>query len=115
MIKGLGDPFRIDSSIHGGGILFYVKEDVPAKLLSIAPIPSECFFAELILRKQKKLIFWCCNPHKKYISKHLEMLSKNLDFYSSQYKSNIIIENFSVRVTDPYRNDFCNACDLLRK
>ena len=65
MIKGFGDPFHIDSNIHGGGILFYVREDVPAKLLSIAPIPSECFFAELILRKQKKLIFCCCNLLKK--------------------------------------------------
>ena len=65
MIKVFGDPFRIDSNIHGRGILFYVREDVPAKLLSIAPIPSERFFAELILRKQMKLIFCCCNLHKK--------------------------------------------------
>ena len=28
----------------GGGMLLYVREDIPTKLLSREPIPSECFF-----------------------------------------------------------------------
>ena len=55
LIKGFSDPFRIDQNVHGGGILLYVREDVPTKLLSIQPIPSECFFTELNLRKRKWL------------------------------------------------------------
>ena len=43
------------------------------------------------------------NPHKNNISKHTEILRKNLDLYSSQYESIIIIGDL---------NNFCNAYDL---
>ena len=52
LIKGFGDPFRIDRNIHGGGILFYVREDKTAKILPREPIPSGCFFVMLNLRKR---------------------------------------------------------------
>ena len=32
-IKGFGDPLGIDRNVNGGGTLFYVREDIPAKLL----------------------------------------------------------------------------------
>ena len=46
LIKGFCEPFRIDRNIHGGGILFYVREDIPAKLLSVELLPTECLFVE---------------------------------------------------------------------
>ena len=75
LIKGFSDPFRIDRNVHGRGILLYVREDIPTKLLSIEPIPSECFFVELNLRKRKWLISCSYNPHKSKISKHTEIFS----------------------------------------
>ena len=51
----------------------------------------ECFLVELNLRKRKWLISCSYNLNKNNISKHIEIQSKNLDLYSSQYKSNIII------------------------
>ena len=53
----------------------------------------------------------CCsyNLHEYNISKHIEILSKNLDLYSSQYESNSIIGDFNVGVSDPHMNDFCNT------
>ena len=53
LIKGFGDPFLRDRNIHVGVILLYAREDIPAKLLSADPRPSDCFFVELNLRKQK--------------------------------------------------------------
>ena len=29
LIKGFGDPFRIDRNVNGERILFYVREDLP--------------------------------------------------------------------------------------
>ena len=29
LIKGFGDPFRIDRNVNGGRILFYFREDLP--------------------------------------------------------------------------------------
>ena len=73
---------------------------------------SECFLAELNLLKRKSLISCSYNPHKNNISKHIEILSKNLDLYSSQYESIIIIGDFNVEVSDSHMNDFCSAYNL---
>ena len=56
----------------------------------------------------------CCsyNLHEYNISKHIEILSKNLDLYSSQYESNSIIGDFNVGVSDPHMNDFCNTYNV---
>ena len=43
LINGLSDPFRIDRNVYRGGILLHI----PNKLLSVEPIPSECFSVEL--------------------------------------------------------------------
>ena len=53
LIKGFFEPLKIDRNIHGGGILFYVRENIPVKLLSVEPLPTECFFVEINLRKRK--------------------------------------------------------------
>ena len=62
--KGFCEPFRIDRHIHGGGILFYVREDIPVKPLSVEPLLGECLFVEINLRKRKWLDCYSYNPHK---------------------------------------------------
>ena len=52
LIKGFDDPFRIDRNVNGGGILFYVREDIPAKLLSVETLSTESFYVEINLRKK---------------------------------------------------------------
>ena len=32
--------------------MFYVRENVPGKLLFVVPLPAECFFVEINLRKK---------------------------------------------------------------
>ena len=73
LIKGFSDPFRIGRNVHGGGILLYVREDIPTKILSKESIPSEWFFAELNLCKRKWLISYSYNSHKNNLSKHIEI------------------------------------------
>ena len=53
LIKGFWEPFRIDRKLHRGGILFYAREDIPAKLLSVELLPTECLFVEVNLWKRK--------------------------------------------------------------
>ena len=54
LIKRFGDPFRIDGNSNAGRILFYVREDNLAKLLSVETLPTESIFIEINL--QKKMI-----------------------------------------------------------
>ena len=51
LIKGSGDPFGTDRIVNGKGILFYVREDIPTKLLSVKTLPSEGCIVEINLRK----------------------------------------------------------------
>ena len=64
------------------------------------------------MRQRSWLISCSYSLHKDNISKHIEILSKNLDLYSSQYENNIIIGDFNVGVSDPHMNDFCDAYSL---
>ena len=50
-------PFRKDCYQHGGGLLVFVKEDIPAKHLSSKSTPIKGIYIELNFRK-KKLVNW---------------------------------------------------------
>ena len=91
LIKSFGEPFRIERNIHGGGILLHVREDIPVKLLSVEPLPRECLFVEINLRKRKWLVCCSCNPNKDNISNHLQLIRKKLDLYLSNYECMILV------------------------
>ena len=88
------EPFRIERNIHGGGILFYSREDILVKLLSVESLPTECFFVEKNMQKRKWLVCCLCNPHKDNISNHLQLIRKKLDLYSSNDENIILLGNF---------------------
>ena len=104
LIKGFCEPLRIDRNIHGGGILFYVREDIPVK-----PLPAECLFVEINLRKRKWLVCCSYNPHKDNINNHLQLIRKKLDLYSWNYESIILVGDFNSEINDKCMHDFCEA------
>ena len=53
LIEGFGPPFRSDRNSHGGGILVYVREDIPCKLIPMKNCSIERFFIELNLKSKK--------------------------------------------------------------
>ena len=112
LIKGFCKPFRIDRNIHGGGILFYVREDIPVKLLSVEPLPAECLFIETNLQKGKWLVCCSYNPHENNISNHLHLIRKKFDLYPSNYESIILAGGFSSEINDKCKNDFCESYNL---
>ena len=62
IIPGFPSPCRFDKTKDGGGILVYIREDIPAKLLNISYIALgiECLGIEVNLRKVKlfSLVFF---------------------------------------------------------
>ena len=57
-MDGFSFPFRLDRNSLGGGIMLFVREEIPSKLLSeYKPNSSvENIFAEIILRSKKWLL-----------------------------------------------------------
>ena len=70
VIPGFTSPYRFDRTKEGGGILVYISEDIPFKLLNISCIVSdiECLGIEVNLQKVKWLVICSYNPHKNYVS-----------------------------------------------
>ena len=46
----------LDHDSLGGGILLYVREDIPTNLIEVATKPIEAFYIEINLRNDKWLI-----------------------------------------------------------
>ena len=70
LLNGYSTPFRLDRNAHGGGILLYVREDIPSKLLLVEENLIEGFFVEINLRNKKKwLLSYSYNPKKNFFIK----------------------------------------------
>ena len=52
-MKGFSSPHRLDRNCNGGGILLYIREDIPSKLLSIERNLTEAFLLKLIYTTRK--------------------------------------------------------------
>ena len=102
---------RIDRNANGGGILFYVGEDIPAKLISVETLPKERFFVEINLQKRKWLVSCSYNPHRDNITNHLQT-SKSLDLYLLQYDNIIIVGDFYTEIGEISINAFCERYSL---
>ena len=50
-IHGFSEPYRFDRNSNGGGILLYIREDIPSKLI-LTKMTIGGFFVEINLRKK---------------------------------------------------------------
>ena len=58
-IDGYSAPYRLHRNRNGGGIMLFVRNDIPSKIISIEKLPIESFLIELHLRKKKWLTINC--------------------------------------------------------
>ena len=49
LIDGFSQPYRIERNSSGGGIMLYVREDIPSNLLKVESLPIDGFCFELKL------------------------------------------------------------------
>ena len=61
LFDGFSKPYRLDRCSNGGGILLYIRDDIPSRLLSNSN-KTESIFAEVNFRKKKWLICVSYNP-----------------------------------------------------
>ena len=68
-IEGYAPPFRLDRTKHGGGVIIYVREDIPSKKMTDHKQLNtfEGIFFEINLKKSKWLVFGGYNPNKNNI------------------------------------------------
>ena len=110
-ISGFSQPKRLDRNRNGGGLLLYVREDIPTKVLSLEG-DIECILTDVTIAKKKWLIFGIYNPHKHMIKDFLSMLEKNVCKYLPLYDNMIILGDFNCEVDEEPMSDFCNTYNL---
>ena len=98
--------YRLDKNASGGGILLYIREDIPSTLLN-SDMPIENFCTEINIRKKKWPLVCMYHPNKDFISNHLKHIRKNLDSYSSKYDNFILLGNLNLEPTESPVRDLC--------
>ena len=114
LIKGYSTPFRLDRNQRGGGLLLYVREDIPCKILNeySSEKAIESFFVEINLRSKKWLLSCSYNPSINLIAEHLHSIGRGLDFYSSKYDNFIVLGDFNTEVSNFLLEQFCETYNL---
>ena len=90
VIDGFSTPYRLDCHSNGGGIMLYVREDIPSNLLATDKKSHiESFYVELNLRNEKWLITCSYNSNKTMICNHLDVLSACVEYIPGSVFYNI--------------------------
>ena len=55
-IDGFASPYRLDRNGFGGGLLTYVREDIPSRFIKTELPNREGFFIEILLRNKNGLL-----------------------------------------------------------
>ena len=108
-----GTSYRLDHNSNGCGIILYVREDIPSKLLATDEKNQiESFYVELNLRNEKSIINCSYNPIKTVICNHLDALSTYLNLHSTTYEKILILGDFNVGTDERHIEAFCDNYNL---
>ena len=99
-LDGFGTPFCLDRNRKGGGIMLFIRDDIPAKVVSTDDRLIENFYVELNFRKKKWLFNCSYNTKHSSIESHLDSLFKSIDSLSSKYDNFILLSDFNSCMED---------------
>ena len=113
-IDGFSIPFRLDRTSNGGGIMIYVREDIPSKILNKHKFPSdiEGLFVEINLRKTKWLLFGAYRPPSQNCGYFLDSVSRALDIYLKFYDNFLLAGDFNCDETESNMGYFLSQYSL---
>ena len=120
LIDGFSKPYRRDRNVNGGGVLIYVREDIPSKELKHHKFPDdiEGIFVEINLRKTKWLLFGSYHPPSQPVSYYFDKVSNTLNMYISTYDNFLLTGGFNTEDSEPELCDFLDkygATNMVRK
>ena len=106
----------MDRNANGGGILLYIREDIPSKLLN-TDLSIEGLFVEIRLRKKKWVLCSSYNPKKTLIANHLNCIRRNLGSQPGQHENFILMGDFNVEPNDANMENFSQiyGCENIVK
>ena len=93
-IEGFSKPYHLDVTSNSGGLLFYVKANLPSKLIRFYNFPNEiqCILIELNISTKKYALLSVYRPPNQNIN--FFQLSEALDIYSKHDENICIFGDF---------------------
>ena len=112
-IDGFSLPYRLDRNRNSGGVMIFVKEDIPSKLLTKHNFPSdvEGLFVELNFRKSIWLLFGTYHPPAQNDQYFFNCIDKALDTYND-YDNVVLAGDFNAEDDEPCLSNFLYQHDL---
>ena len=103
-IKGFGKPYHLDITSNSAGLLFYVKANLPSKLIGFYNFSSEiqCILIVSNISTKKYALLSIYRPPNQNINFFLDKLSEAHDIYSKHYGNICIFGDFNAT---PENND----------
>ena len=113
LLNGYSTAFQLDRNAHGGGIILYVRNNIPSKLLLVEENLIAGLFVEIKLRNKKKwLLSFSYNPKKASLSNHITELSKGLDLFTTKYERLFFLGDLNAGMEDSSIKTFCCSFNL---
>ena len=106
-MDGFSLPYRLDRNRNGGGVMIFIKEDIPSKLLTKHNFPSdvEGLLVELNFKKSKCLLFGTYHPPAQNDQYFFNYIDKALDTYSN-YDKVLLAGDFNAEDDEPCLSNF---------
>ena len=113
-MNGYSRPFRLDRDQRGGGILMYIREDIPCKVLESHYLPSniEGIFVELNFRKTKFLLLATYHPPNQLDNYYFQCIGNALENYIRNYDKIILAGDFNAQEEETIMSMFLGTYGL---
>ena len=113
LMDGFSKPHRFDRNKHGGGVMVYIRDTIPSKILEKHSCPNniECFFIELNFIKCKWLLCGTYHPPSQNDEYYFDYLDEALDTYSN-YEKVLLVGDFNTEITEHYMESFLYEHEL---
>ena len=113
LLNSFSAPYRLDRNSKAGGILSYIRKDIPSRLLnSKSKIGIETISVEINIRKRKWFLNRSYSSNKNLISNHFECLNRIMDEFSKNYDDVIFLGDFNTCINNNAIKSFCSLNDL---
>ena len=91
--------YRLDMNRNGGGVIIYVRENIPSKILTKHALPTviEALFIELNFRKCKWLLSGIYHPPSQCDQYFFDKLDNTLYVYSN-YENILLVGDFNTQI-----------------
>ena len=100
--EGYSKPYRKDRCLGGGGLLMFVNDNIPSRILNAHVIPGdiEILCVEINLKKQKWVIIGIYRPPNMNEMYFFDNLCRVIDYYSKGYDRVMIMGDFNLEPSD---------------